>query len=179
LGEVKKTESELQAVETERADKSMFVQELILALLADSADQNRTDYKDLLVPLLAQTDGESHVQESATTASSVRKSDDNASAVGQPDHRQSSKNSALAAAENNSVHDHPVAAATVSLVGGRPNAYTMTSAPTVDSRTVSHSAASSVGPRAVAKRKSVSTANTSKAGKETSSLAANAAAKRH
>lgn len=188
LGDTKKSESEQQNVEMERADKSMFVQELLLALLAEGNDQQKIDYKALLSPAPAVTvtqpaavsiDSKSAAQQVAAptlgiAASSVQQQQQN-------HQQQQSPMQQNALADSTVSVDHPVGTAAVSHVGGgRSNVHTSSSAPSSDGRILPPHSAASLGSRAVStKRKSAPASNTNKASKEVSSAAGTNAAKRH
>jgi hypothetical protein len=169
LCDAKKSESEQQVAETERADKSLFVQELLLALLAEGSNQ-----QTLLAPLpTTVTVAQQQAPESKTSELLPPTSGFVSSSIVEtrepPQHR--------AVTESVLPVEHSVATAAVSHVGRSNLPASATTTPS-DGRILSHSAAS-LGSRAVAKRKPVTAANTTKAGKEATSTAATAAQKRH
>jgi hypothetical protein len=176
LGDVKKTESEQQNIETERADKSLFVQELLLALLAEGSNEQKIDYKALLAPMPAVAVAQQHAPESKTSEPlPVISGFISSSIVENREPQQLQQHRAVT--ESSLPVEHSVATAAVSHVG-RSNMHASATTPPSDGRIFSHSAAS-LGSRAAAKRKPVPAANTTKAGKEATSTAAAAAQKRH
>jgi len=179
LGDTKKSESEQQTLEIERADKSMFVQELLLALLAVGKDQQNVDYKALLAPVPTVTVDQHQTSESKPLTQVSSTSDISASSVvqnRQQEEQQQQQQHRHPVTECTLSNDHPLATAPLPHVG-RSNLHASSNAPPLDSRILSHSAAS-LGSRAVTKRKSVTATNTTKASKETTPAAATAP-KRH
>jgi hypothetical protein len=174
LGDAKKSESEQQIAETERADKSLFVQEMLLALLAEGNNQQKIDYKTLLAPLPTVTVAQQQEAAELKTSEPLPPTSGFISSsiveTREPQQHRAITESVLPV-------EHSVATAAVSHVG-RSNLHASATTPPSDGRILSHSAAS-LGSRAVAKRKPVPAANTTKAGKEATSTAATAAQKRH
>jgi len=177
LGDTKKSESEQQTEEIERADKSMFVQELLLALLAVGNDQPYVDYKALLAPVPTVTVAQHQTSESKPLTQVALTSSVSASQIVRNRQEQEQQQLRHPVTECTVSNDHPLATAAPPHLG-RSNLNASSNAPPLDGRILSHSGAS-LGSRAVAKRKSVPATNTSKAGKETTPSAATNAPKRH
>jgi hypothetical protein len=171
LCDTKKSETEQQAVELDRADKSMFVQELLLALLSQGSD-----CKALMTPEPVVALSGCQASDSKPCTPEVKSTSDSSGTVSSAAQsvQQQEQNCAT---ESTVLHDQPSAIAAVPQVG-RSNLHTPSNTLSSDSRILAPSAAS-LGSRPVTKRKSVPANGTNKTGKDATAMAATTGPKKH